>query len=90
MTNAQYEQFDPAHRDRMAETIRTLPCTAVHYKVLAAGRIPPERAFEYVAGIIRPQDVVVVGFYLGDDPDMIQKTVTLFEQIVQKKLRHAG
>ncbi|KKL87736.1 hypothetical protein LCGC14_1931760, partial [marine sediment metagenome] len=80
------EKFDPAHRDAMAETIRSLKCAAVHYKVLAAGRTPVAEAFEYVAGVIRPQDVVLVGMFLGDDPDMIAKDVALFEQIVQPAL----
>jgi len=77
------EKFDPAHRDRMAETIRTLKATAGHYKVLAAGRTPVREAFEYVSRVIRPRDVVVVGVYLGDDPDMIARDVALFEEIVQ-------
>ncbi len=79
----EHEKFDPAHRDRMAETIRTLKASAVHYKVLAAGRTPAEQAFEYVARVIRPQDVVLVGFHLGDDPELIEKTVGLFERVVQ-------
>jgi len=79
------EKFDPAHRDRMAETIRTLNCPAVHYKVLAAGRTPAREAFEYVARVIRPEDVVLVGFFLGDDPDLIEKTVALFEETVQSQ-----
>jgi len=77
------EKFDPAHRDRMAETIRALKCPAVHYKVLAAGRTDVREAFQYVAGVARPQDVVLVGFFLGDDADMIAKTVALFEETVQ-------
>ncbi len=77
------EKFDPAHRDRMAGVIRSLKASAVHYKVLAAGRTPPRKAFQYVAGVIRPQDIVLVGMYLGDDPEMIEKDVALFEEIVQ-------
>jgi len=80
------EKFDPAHRDRMARTIRTLKCPSVHYKVLAAGRTPVREAFEYVADVIRPRDVVLVGVYLGDDADMIQKDVDLFEEIVQPRI----
>jgi hypothetical protein len=83
------EKFDPAHRDRMAETIRTLKCPAVHYKVLAAGRTPAREAFEYVAGVLRPQDVVLVGFFLGDDPEMIAKTAALFEEVVEAPARAA-
>ncbi|HUU21895.1 MAG TPA: hypothetical protein VM389_05105, partial [Phycisphaerae bacterium] len=77
------EKFDPAHRDAMAATIATLNASAVHYKVLAAGRTPPREAFEYVARVIRPRDVVLVGMFLGDDPDMIETNVRLFERIVQ-------
>jgi len=76
------EKYDPAHRDEMTRFIRTLPWPAVHYKVLAAGRLPPDEAFRYVAGVLRPRDVVCVGFHLGDDPDLIEKTVALFERIV--------
>ncbi len=76
------ELYEPAHRDAMARFIRTLRVPAVHYKVLAAGRLPVEEAFSYVARIIRPSDVVLVGFYLGDDEDLIAKTVEAFERIV--------
>ncbi|MGD0091444.1 MAG: hypothetical protein ABSE73_16115, partial [Planctomycetota bacterium] len=76
------EKFDPAHRDRMAQTIRTLKCTAVHYKVLAAGRTPAQEAFEYVARVIRPQDVVLVGFFLGDNENLIEESVRLFERTI--------
>lgn len=78
----EHERFDPAHRDRMAQTIATLKAPAVHYKVLAAGRTPAEEAFRYVARVLRPQDIVLVGFHLGDDEDLIAKTVKLFERIL--------
>jgi hypothetical protein len=54
----------------------------VHYKVLAAGRTPVEEAFAYVARTIRPPDMVLVGFHLGDDESLIAKTVEAFERIV--------
>jgi len=54
----------------------------VAVKVLAAGRTPVEEAFSYVARAIRPQDAVLVGFHLGDDPDQIAKTMAAFERIV--------
>ncbi len=80
------ERFDPAHRDRMAALISQLKSPAVHYKVLAAGRTPVREAFQYVAKTIRPTDVVVVGVFLGDDADMIEKDVALFEEIVQSEV----
>jgi hypothetical protein len=81
------EKFDPAHRDRMARTICTLKSSAVHYKVLAAGRTPAAEAFEYVAKVIRPKDVVLVGFHLGDDAELIGKTAALFEKVVEAGVR---
>lgn len=77
------EKFDPAHRDAMAGLIGTLKASAVHYKVLAAGRTPVREAFEYVARVLRPRDVVLVGMFLGDDEGMIEKDVALFEEIVE-------
>ncbi len=77
------EKFDPAHRDRMAETIRSLNCPAAHYKVLAGGRTPVREAFEYAARVMRPTDVMCLGVYLGDDPDMIAKDVALFNEIIE-------
>jgi hypothetical protein len=79
------ERFDPAHRDRMARTIATLKSSAVHYKVLAAGRTPAQQAFDYVAKVLRPQDVVLVGFFLGDNEDLIEQSVSLFERTIQPK-----
>ncbi len=76
------EVFDPAHREAMGRTIATLKAPAVHYKVLAAGRTPAEEAFSWIARVIRTRDVVLVGFHLGDDPDLIAKTVRLFQRIV--------
>jgi hypothetical protein len=76
------EVFDPAHRDAMARCIGTLRAPAVHYKVMAAGRNAVEEAFAYVARTIRPSDVVLVGFHLGDDENLIGKTVEAFERIV--------
>ena len=87
---SEQERFDPAHRDAMARTIQTLRCPAVHYKVLAAGRTEVRQAFEYVARVIRPQDVVLVGVFLGDDPEMIEKDVALFEGIVQPAVTQGG
>jgi hypothetical protein len=84
------ELFDPAHRDAMARCIRTLKAPAVHYKVLAAGRTPVEEAFAYVARTIRPSDVVLVGFHLGDDENLISKTVEAFERIVPGGSSSAG
>jgi hypothetical protein len=76
------EVFDPSQRDAMTRFIGKLKVPAVHYKVLAAGRTPAREAFEYAARFVRPRDVVLVGFHLGDDEDMISRTVDLFTRVI--------
>jgi len=75
------ECFVQADRDRMVETIARLgDRPAVHYKILAAGRTEPEAAFRFAGAAMRPQDVVCVGFYLGDNPNMIAEDAALFNR----------
>jgi len=75
------ECFVEADRDRMVETIARLgERPAVHYKILAAGRTDPEAAFRFAGSAIRPQDVVCVGFYLPDNPGMIDEDIALFNR----------
>mgnify|MGYP002412716889 CR=1 FL=1 len=73
------ETFSSEDRRRMVERIATLSRPAIHYKVLAAGRKPPEEAFEFVAKHLRPQDAVCVGIYDEDDPSMLSHDVSCFE-----------
>ncbi len=77
-----YEVFDPRHRDAVVGLIPSLRWPVVHYKVLAGGRTPAREAFQYAAPHVRPQDVVLVGFHLGDDEDIIGKTVELFASTI--------
>lgn len=84
------ENWSPKDRDDMTRTIQTLKAPAIHYKVLAGGHNPVVPALEYAASKFRPQDVMLIGFHLGDDEDIIAKTVDLFEKIVEKKAAPAG
>jgi len=77
-----YEVFDPAHRDALVKLIPGMKWPVVHYKVLAGGRTPAKEAFAYAAKHVRPQDIVLVGFHLGDDEDIIAKTVDLFNKTI--------
>ena len=72
------EWFAPEDREVMVGVIRDLSKPAIHYKVMAAGRNDPAEAFSFVARHLRPQDAVVVGFYLGDKPTMLEENVQLF------------
>jgi hypothetical protein len=74
------EKWNDEDRDRMVETIATIPKPVVHYKVLAAANKPVEPSFRYMGRAMRPGDVACIGMFLKDDPDMIEKDVALFEQ----------
>lgn len=80
------ECFAADDRDRMVETIARLgERPAVHYKILAAGRTPPEEAFRFASRHVRPQDIVCVGVYLGDNPGAITEDVALFRRYIARK-----
>lgn len=71
------ETYDPADRDAMVAAIATLSKPAIHYKVLAGGRTPPEEAFGFVKDHWRAGDAVCVGFYTADKADMIEEDIRL-------------
>lgn len=85
--NAQHqsvgEKWDDADVERMLAVIRTINAPVVHYKVLAAGNKPFQSAFERLGQTMRPRDVVCLGMFLKDDPEMIRRNVALFERIVE-------
>jgi hypothetical protein len=56
------------------------PC--IGYKIMGAGRIDAELAFEYAFDNIKPGDVVNVGMHRGDKDDMVEENVGLVEKIL--------
>ncbi|MFW6158768.1 MAG: hypothetical protein ACOC8E_05360 [Planctomycetota bacterium] len=77
------EKWDDAHRDQMVELIRTFPWPAVHYKVFAGGNKPIDAGFRYLAGSMRPDDLVCIGHYLAENPDMIAENAATFDRVVE-------
>jgi hypothetical protein len=78
------EKWDPADRALMLDVIGTLPCPAVHYKVFAGGNRPIDEAFGTLGRCVRPNDVVCIGVFPKDDPDMLGRDITLFEEHVER------
>ena len=72
-----------ADEQRLA-VIRSARAPVVHYKVFAGGNHPILPCFERLGETMRPQDVVLMGMFLKDDPQMIQKNVEMFERLVDK------
>ena len=74
------EWFRDEDREIMIKTIRGLSKSAIHYKIMAAGRNDPEQAIQIATEAMRPQDAVCVGIFSGDDPEMLDKDIKLFEK----------
>ena len=68
----------------MLAFIPTAKTPVIHYKVLAGGNKPVIESFERLSTTVREQDVVCIGMYLGDDPDIITKNVELIDTYVEK------
>ncbi len=79
------EEYLEEDREAMCSLIRQLPAPAIHYKVMAAARNNPRKAFEYVAQVYRPGDAVCVGVFTKDNPGMIQEDVNLLESALQAR-----
>jgi hypothetical protein len=77
------EKWDAAQRDRMAGLIDTIAWPVVHYKVFAGGNIPIEDGWSFMAQHVRADDLVCVGHYLKENPNMIRENVAAFERLVE-------
>jgi hypothetical protein len=77
------EKWDAAHRDRMVGLIETIPWPVVHYKIFAGGNIPIEDGWSFAAQHVRSSDLICIGHYLGDNPNMIVENVATFERLVE-------
>ena len=74
------ENYLDEDRQAMVKVAATLRKPVIHFKILAAGRNEPEEAFAFCGKVMRPQDLVCVGIFLKDDPEMVRKNVELFEK----------
>ena len=74
------EGYREADRRAMTSLIARLSRPVIHYKILAAGRNDPEEAFACCGSHMRPHDLACIGVFTGDDPNMLEKDVRLFEK----------
>ena len=61
--------------------IRRIPKPCIGYKIMGAGRIDPQMAFEYAFESIKDTDVVNVGMYRGDKDDMVEENAAIVRDI---------
>jgi hypothetical protein len=74
------ESYIPENREAMVATVRGLSKPAIHYKVMAAGRHKPEEALAFAARHLRPQDMVAIGIYTKNKPDMLEEDIRLLRR----------
>jgi len=79
-------KWDDGHRARVGELIVTMPWPVVHYKVFAGGNKPISDGFRFLAASMRENDLVCIGHYLGDNPNMIAENVETFESVVEGEI----
>jgi hypothetical protein len=68
-------------RDRAVATIREINKPVIAYKILAAGRLPAQEAFEFAFRHIAAKDGVCVGVFPKNKPDMIAEDVGLARKL---------
>lgn len=89
------EEYDPADRERMCETIRATPRPCLAFKILAASRNckTPEdvrSAFEFAFENIKPTDAVVVGVFQRDVNQVKMNAGIVRELLAMKQAKGQG
>ena len=75
-------KFKLSDIDSAVKCITSIKKPCIGYKIMGAGRIDPQMAFEYAFDKIKPTDVVNVGMYQGDNDNMVEENA----DIVRKTL----
>ncbi len=76
------EKFQLGDVFRAARCVARLRKPCIAYKIMGAGRIDPQMAFEYAFENIKPGDVVNVGMHRGDKDDMVEENAALVSRIL--------
>ncbi|MBU4199300.1 MAG: hypothetical protein KKE37_09095 [Verrucomicrobia bacterium] len=78
------EKWNDEDRALIIKTIARVQKPVVHYKVFAGGNKSIVPAFAFLGNVVRPQDIVLVGVFTKDNPNMINEDVALFEKYIDK------
>jgi hypothetical protein len=77
------EKWDVEHRGRMLQYIQSAPWSVVHYKVFAGGNRSIDEGWRTLAANMRENDLVCIGHYLKENPNMIAENVATLERMVE-------
>ena len=74
------EKFTQEARRKMLEMIAKIERPVIHYKVLAAGRNDPEKTFEFLSKVVKPNHAICVGMFTKVKQNMIEENAKLTEK----------
>ncbi len=76
------EKFQLSDVERAVQCIREIEKPCIGYKIMGAGRIDPQMAFEYAFEQIKPGDVVNVGMHRGDVADIVEQNAEIVRRML--------
>jgi hypothetical protein len=79
------DTYRPEEREAAMKTILSIEKPVVAYKILAAGRLPPEEGFDYALTRLRPKDGVCVGVYAKQAEEQVNANAALTVMYPPKK-----
>ena len=65
------------------ECIRSISKPCIAYKIMGAGRIDPQMAFQYAFENIKPFDIINVGMHRGDHENIVEENVKLVDELAK-------
>jgi len=83
----QPENYKPECLKKAIATIRQLDKPVVAYKVLAAGRLAPKKAFAELLKQIKPKDGLCVGVFPKKNPGEIVENSTLVAELTKRQVK---
>lgn len=69
--------------DAAVKCINSIEKPCIGYKIMGAGRIEAQMAFEYAFNKIKPTDVVNVGMYRGDNDNIVAENADIVRRILE-------
>jgi hypothetical protein len=79
------EKFRLSDMDAAVKCIRTIEKPCIGYKIMGAGRIDAEMAFDYAFDNIKSTDVVNVGMYRGDNENVVAENANMVRNIHSRR-----
>ena len=80
-----HEKWDVGDRERMLEVIKTIPWPVVHYKVFGGGNRPREEGWQALAENMRENDLVCIGHYIKENPNMMAENVATIDSLIEPR-----